>query len=166
MANLDRETCQRLLGQWPVGRLATVTADGGAHVVPCCFAVDGRRLYTAVDGKPKSTTALRRLDNIRANPLVSLVVDHYADDWDELWWVRVDGRATVIEPGIGHQDPGSNERDRGLALLADKYRQYRREPPAGALISVEITGITGWAFDLDRLPKTGTTTGPKSSPGP
>jgi len=89
-----------------VARLATVGADGNPHVVPICFALDGDTLYTAVDAKPKSTRALRRLANIRANPRVEVVIDHYEDDWTRLWWVRLAGRARVVE-----SDP------RGLELL-------------------------------------------------
>ena len=116
-----------------VARLATVGADGNPHVVPICFALDGDTLYTAVDAKPKSTRALRRLANIRANPRVEVVIDHYEDDWTRLWWVRLAGRARVVE-----SDP------RGLELLRAKYPQYRDDPPAGPFVVVEIEGRTGW----------------------
>src|SRR5689334_19146024 len=81
-----------------VGHLATVTEDGRAHVVPCCFVLDGDVVYSAVDAKPKRTTALKRLDNVRATGTAELVVDHYDDaDWSALWWVRVSGAAHVVE---------------------------------------------------------------------
>lgn len=145
MASLDPLLCRRLATAAPVARLATVTADGHPHVVPCCFHLDDNRVYSVVDGKPKSTTALRRLDNIAANPGVSLVVDHYAEDWAELWWVRIDGQASVVA------DP-SPERSAALDALAHKYPQYQDQPPTGALIRVAVTGLTGWAFDPDRIP--------------
>jgi len=72
-------------------------ADGRPHVVPVCFALDGDTLYTAVDEKPKSTRRLRRLANIEANPQVELVVDHWDEDWSRLWWVRLAGRAEIVE---------------------------------------------------------------------
>jgi PPOX class probable F420-dependent enzyme len=90
----------------PVARLATVTPGGRPHLVPVVFALvtdpQGAEdaedaedvVYTAVDAKPKTTRRLRRLANIEGNPEVSLLVDHYADDWTRLWWVRVDGVAT------------------------------------------------------------------------
>src|SRR4051794_26234471 len=99
---MDRSEMRRRFGNARVARLATVTRDTRPHVVPCCFALAGDRgaIYSAVDGKPKSTTALRRLDNVRANPFATLIVDHYDDtDWSQLWWVRVDGAARVIESG-------------------------------------------------------------------
>ena len=83
-----------------VGHLGTVAADGRPHVVPCCFVLDGDTIYSAVDAKPKRTPALKRLDNVRHNPVAELVVDHYDDDrWSELWWVRASGDARVIEAG-------------------------------------------------------------------
>lgn len=127
------------MGDSPIARLATVTAAGLPHVVPCCFAVtsDARALYSAVDGKPKSTSALKRLDNIRANPAASLVADHYADDWTQLWWVRVDGPATIVED--------RSERERALDLLASKYEQYRAVRPHGAVVKITPQRWVAWS---------------------
>jgi PPOX class probable F420-dependent enzyme len=119
-----------------VGRLATVDADGRPHLVPICFAVDGESLYSAVDEKPKRSRQLKRLANIRGNPGVSLIVDHYEEDWSRLWWVRVDGTAEVLEDGP--------EVERALALLGAKYEQYRAQPPRGPVIVVEIETWRGW----------------------
>ena len=123
----------------PVGRLATVTPGGTPHVVPCCFVLDGETVYSAVDAKPKSTLALRRLDNVRANPATSLLVDHYDDDWSTLWWIRLDGAARVVEAGT---DP---EPTRALDLLAAKYHQYRTTRPPGAVLALDITAWRSWA---------------------
>jgi PPOX class probable F420-dependent enzyme len=119
------------------GRLATVTRDRRPHVVPCCFALAGDAVVTAVDGKPKSTLALRRLENVRANPAVALLVDHEDDvDWSALWWVRVDGRARVLEGGAG--------REAALDALAEKYAQYRQVRPPGAVVVVEDLAWHAW----------------------
>jgi PPOX class probable F420-dependent enzyme len=126
----------RRVTQARVGRLATVSPNGRPHVVPCCFVLSGAVLYSAVDAKPKSSFALRRLTNLRAVPFAALLVDHYADDWSALWWVRVDGTARVIESGL--------ECDRALELLAAKYEQYRREPPPGPVIAIAVTGWRAW----------------------
>jgi len=122
----------------PVGRLGTVTADGRPHLVPCCFACDLDRqvVYSAVDGKPKSTRQLRRLANIRANPAVALLVDHYAADWAQLWWVRLDGAGRVVDR--------ADEQGRALDLLVAKYAQYRREPPAGPFLAVDVARWQTW----------------------
>jgi PPOX class probable F420-dependent enzyme len=121
------------------GHLATVTPDGRPHVVVCCFALDGGTLVTAVDHKPKSTTALQRLTNVRARPHASLLVDHYDEDWSALWWVRVDGPARVAEAGAG-----DDTRARAVELLAAKYPQYRARPPEGPVIVVEVERWRAW----------------------
>ncbi len=120
----------------PVARLATVTPDGRPHVVPIVFAVDGDVVYTAVDGKPKSSARLQRLANIEANPRVSILVDHYADDWSQLWWVRADGVATVWSEGP--------ECERGLELLRSKYPQYEQVSLDGPVIAVAVEKWTSW----------------------
>ena len=105
-------------------------ADGRPHVVPITFALDGDTLYTAVDHKPKRTTRLRRLENVAANPRVSVLADHYDEqDWSALWWVRADGVARILAPN----DP---QRARVAALLQARYEQYRRRPPTGPAIAI------------------------------
>jgi len=127
---------RREVGESRVGRLATVTAEGHPHVVPCCYALVGDVIYSAVDHKPKSTLALRRLANLRANPHASLVVDHYADDWSQLWWVRVDATARIVESGAEYED--------ALDALAAKYPQYAETRPEGAVIALDLTKWTAW----------------------
>ena len=83
----------------PVAQLATAGADGVPHLVPVVFAVSHDVIYTAVDAKRKSTQRLRRMANIEANPTVSLIVDHYDEDWSQLWWVRADGTAEIHYSG-------------------------------------------------------------------
>jgi PPOX class probable F420-dependent enzyme len=120
-----------------VARLGTVDADGRPHLVPCCFALDDDVAYSVVDHKPKRTTALRRLDNIAANPAVCLLVDHYDDDWSMLWWVRFDGTARVVTEGPEHE--------RAIGLLTAKYPQYRATPPSGAVVAIDIAVARSWA---------------------
>jgi PPOX class probable F420-dependent enzyme len=105
------------------------------------FALIGdATIVTAVDHKPKRTTALQRLANIAANPQVSVLVDHYAEDWNQLWWARADGRARIVAVG---QEP--ELRAGVLAALADRYHQYRERPPDGDLIVVEVQRFSGWS---------------------
>ena len=120
---LDGEEARARLAAARVARLATAGSDGLPHLVPVTFAVDGDRIFTAVDQKPKTTPNLRRLRNIRENPRVALLADHYAEDWDTLWWVRVDGRASILTDGAALQRP--------LDLLAERYQQYRRTARPG-----------------------------------
>jgi PPOX class probable F420-dependent enzyme len=116
-----------------VAHLATVGADGLPHVVPICFALDGDTLYTAVDEKPKTTRALKRLANIELNPQVEVVVDGWDEDWSRLWWVRLSGVARVVD----HDE-------RGLELLVAKYAQYGERPPAGPFVLVTILRRSEW----------------------
>ena len=122
--------------QSPVARLATITPDGLPHLVPVVFAVHGDVIYTAVDAKPKTTQRLRRLSNIESNPHVSLLVDHYADDWTQLWWVRVDGVAAIHRDGaVLHA---------GHRLLRAKYPQYQTVPLNGPVIAVAVARWSSW----------------------
>ena len=121
-----------------VARLATVGEDGAPHVVPIVFALDGDLLYSAVDHKPKRTQRLRRLANIAANPRVSVLADHYDEDWTRLWWARADGTARVVEPGAGA------DHERAVALLVGRYEQYAGRPPSGPAIVIEVLRWSGW----------------------
>jgi len=120
-----------------VARLATVGADDHPHLVPICFVLDGAVLYSAVDRKPKRSQNLKRIENVRANPQVTVLVDHYDDDWTKLWWVRLDGHARVLTEGA--------ERERALALLQAKYPQYSADTPEGAVLAIDIERRRGWA---------------------
>ena len=138
---MDEAECRARLSSARVGHLATVRPDGGPHVVACCFAVDGDRLWTAVDAKPKTTTRLQRLDNIRAHPRASLLVDHYEEDWDALWWVRVDGAASVLGADA------AAERAAAVAALVAKYEQYAATPPQGEVIALRVERWSGWSAE-------------------
>jgi PPOX class probable F420-dependent enzyme len=119
-----------------VARLATVDSEGRPHIVPICFVLAGDILYSAVDRKPKRSPQLKRLANIRSNPDVAILVDHYEEDWSRLWWVRLRGRGRVLEVG--------EERERALTLLAEKYPQYRAQPPVDAVIAIDVSDWRGW----------------------
>jgi PPOX class probable F420-dependent enzyme len=120
-----------------VARLATAGGDGRPHLVPVTFAVDGDLIYIAVDHKPKTTVRLKRLSNIRENPRVAILADYYADDWDELWWVRVDGRATIVDDSSAAAHP--------IDSLVERYEQYRATRPAGPVIVIQADNWTGWS---------------------
>ena len=119
-----------------VASLATTDPDGRPHLVPIVFALEGDTLYTAVDKKPKRSTKLRRIENARARPDVTVLIDHYEEDWNRLWWIRLRGRARVLDAG--------SEREHALALLRDKYPQYRTDPPDGPVLAIDVTEIREW----------------------
>ena len=127
----------------PSAVLATLGSDGAPHLVPVVFAVllpaapqTPATIYSAVDAKPKSTQRLRRLANIEGDSRVSLLVDHYTDEWAHLWWVRADGLATVHHSG--------DQMAAGYGLLRAKYPQYERIALNGPVITVEVTHWSSW----------------------
>jgi PPOX class probable F420-dependent enzyme len=134
---LGDDEARRRLGAARVARLATVGGPGSPHLVPVTFAVAGDRIYTAVDAKPKTTRDLRRLRNIRENPMVAVLADHYDEDWSRLWWVRADGRASILDAPDDMAGP--------IRLLAERYPQYRHSAPAGPVIRVVVDHWAAWA---------------------
>lgn len=134
---MEPEDARRSFATAQFARLATADERGRPHIVPITFAVDGDRIHFAVDHKPKTTTRLRRLANITANPQVAVLVDHTDGDWGRLWWARADGRARIVE--------NAAERDRALAALAARYPQYREHPPAGPAVTIDVERWSGWA---------------------
>lgn len=129
------ESLNRLVGV-PRGHLATIRSDGRPHVVVVVFTLVGESVVTAIDHKPKTTHRLQRLANIEANPSVSFLVDHYDANWEHLWWVRVDGQASIH---LNDQVAAD-----GRTALAVKYHQYGSQPPAGPVISITLDDISSW----------------------
>ena len=137
MQSMDRETMRGLVSPAPVGRLATVRRDGRPHVVPICFVVTDDVVYSAVDDKPKRHQHLQRISNITGTGSTSLLVDEYDDDWSRLWWVRLDGRAYLVD--------NTAEAERAIRSLSDKYPQYRQQPPSGPVLALDIERWVGWS---------------------
>ena len=144
MINLDIAVIdaglRRRIARARVGHLAT--SDGlTPAVVPVCFVLLGQTLYHAIDGKPKSAAAgrLRRIKNLRANPRAALLIDHYVEDWDRLWYVLLGGRARLLERGLEHE--------RAVIALKKKYPQYRSSVPLAAdalVIAIDVRRLRHW----------------------
>ena len=130
------EIKQRLSGARSA-TLGTTDGTGRAHLVPIVFAYRDDLVYTAIDAKPKTTLRLRRIRNIEINPQVSVLVDHYEDDWDRLWWIRLDGVARVLDDGP--------LRETALEVLAEKYPVYADQPPPGPAITITVERIRSWS---------------------
>jgi len=134
---VDSDEARALLESASVARLASVDAEGRPHLVPITFAMDEGSIVSAVDHKPKRTDRLQRLANIEANPRVSVLADHYEDNWENLWWVRADGLARVV-------GPGTDEHARAVTRLAARYAQYRERRPEGPAIVISVSRWSGW----------------------
>jgi PPOX class probable F420-dependent enzyme len=137
---LDERSARDRFARARTVRLATVDAGGHPHLVPITFAVlaAGAAVVFAVDHKPKTTSRLRRLDNLRANPAVALLADEWSEDWTQLWWVRADGTGQVLPD----DDPG---RGAAVAALVERYEQYRERPPAGPVVRIAVDRWSGWS---------------------
>jgi PPOX class probable F420-dependent enzyme len=127
------------VAQERVARLATVDPDGRPHLVPIVFALLGDTLYSAVDAKPKRSRTLRRIENARERPDVTVLLDRYEDDWTRLWWVRLRGRARVLD--------GGEESERALTGLAAKYEQYRDTPPGLPVLAIDVVEWRSWSAE-------------------
>ena len=130
---------RRFLDGQRVARLSIAEAVGRPHVIPICFVAVGATIYFTIDAKPKrrSGAPLKRIANMRENPLVALVADHYDDDWSKLGWVMVQGRAEVLDSG--------DEHDRAQASLRARYRQLDdmriKELP---VVAIRIQHAASW----------------------
>ena len=137
---MSPEEARRRFAQTRVARLATAGTDGRPHVVPIVFAVADRSgqgvIYSVVDDKPKRTTALRRLANVAENPRVSVLADHYEEDWDRLWWVRADGSGRLLT------EPDQPEAAAAVALLQARYPQ---QSAIGTVLAVDVERWSGWS---------------------
>ncbi len=133
----DQQTA--FLASQRVGRLATSDARGNPHVVPVCFAVEDATLYITIDEKPKraSTRPLKRLRNMMENPSVAFVADRYDEDWQQLGWVMLRGRADILTDGTEH--------DRAQVLLRERYAQYRSmQLDDLPVIALRVAQATSW----------------------
>lgn len=134
---MDHEEAEQRVSAAPVAHLGTVGPGGRVDLVPCTFALTGNRFVTAVDHKPKTTRHLQRLANVMADPRVTVLIDHYDEDWDRLWWVRLRGRAVVVDEEPGRRD--------AIGSLVAKYAQYRDRPPTGPAIVALVDEWRWWS---------------------
>lgn len=133
---MSPEEARQRLRTAKVARLATITPRDRPHIVPCCFVLATEVIYSGIDGKPKSGPALQRVANLRSRSRFTLLVDHYEEDWSQLWWVRVDGRGRIVD----HE----HERQEAVRLLTEKYPQYHDVPIPGPVLALEIEAVTAW----------------------
>ncbi len=132
---MTSEEARRRFAAARVARLASVDVSGRPHLVPIVFVLCEETIYSVIDAKPKRTVALRRLQNVRANPLVSVLADHYEEDWRQLWWARADGEARVLEL----EQPQAR---RAVELLAVRYPQQRA---VGPVLAIDVKSWRGWS---------------------
>jgi PPOX class probable F420-dependent enzyme len=136
---MERAEALNRLAAARVGRFASLGPGGRPHIVPVTFAVVDELVLHMIDDKPKTTSRLQRLRNVEADARASLLVDHYDEDWSRLWWVRVDGEASV--------ETGGERWEKARSALAGKYTHYRDAPPEGPAICLTMDMVTSWASE-------------------
>ena len=121
---------------------ATASAGAEPHLIPVVFALSGTAAYIAIDEKPKTTTRIRRLRNIEENPQAALLIDHYDDDWSQLWWIMLRGRADILLPDTWD----ANEARDARSALRSRYPQYAAQALEDRpLIRLTIEKVTHWS---------------------
>jgi PPOX class probable F420-dependent enzyme len=146
---LPEAAVARLLETWPVAILATLAPDGRPHQVPIVFVHHAERLWSPVDGKPKADIELARLRHVEQDPRVGLLLERYDDDWRRLWWIRVDGEATVV------RSPAEAVFQGVSAALRRKYPQYHGTPLfAGdpTLVCIAPRRVRSWGAGPQVIP--------------
>ena len=126
--------------------LATIAPNGVPRLVPVCFAlIDAAEpeIYTPLDDKPKQAgnpRDLARVRDILARPDVSLLADRWSEDWSQLGWLRVLGRASVTEPG-----DAPDEHAAAVAALRARYPQYAdHHLEDRPLIRIAVVAARSW----------------------
>jgi PPOX class probable F420-dependent enzyme len=132
---LDTEECWIRLEGSTHGALATLHPERGVDAVPVVFAVDRGVIVIPIDTvKPKRHLRLARLENLRRDGRCVLLIDHYAEDWSDLWWVRVHATAQIAPDPTDWVD-----------ALAVRFPPYRQPATVAAVVLLRPTAITGWA---------------------
>ena len=108
-------------------------AHAGFHtvagiLVATAFSVGSLLWASAVARTEVERRAQAGLADVRRDPRAAVLVDHYAEDWTQLWWVRIDGTAVVHEAG--------ELADRARTALASKYPPYAAAAPTGGAVLV------------------------------
>jgi len=128
-----------LLRESRLGHLATSNRSRVPHVVSICFVFHEGWIYSSIDEKPKrrEPEELRRIINIRANPNVCVVIDHYEENWRKLKFIIIHGKAEMIQSGKEHQQ--------AITQLRKKYQQYRSMSlQTRPIIKISPTRIKTW----------------------
>ena len=122
-----------LIDSADVARFAT-TDGRQPHLVPVVLVSAGNHIYLPIDGKLKKPGTLKRLSNIELHPEVTLLVDHYEDDWSQLWWVRVDAIASIVPMPNAVRNK-----------FTEKYTGYGHTEIGIESIKLEVVNVQKWS---------------------
>jgi hypothetical protein len=136
---LDEDQARERLAAEVHGVLCTLHPTRGPDPQPVVYAVtDDGYLGVPIDTvKAKSSSRLKREDNLAADPRGTLLIEHWeTQDWSRLWWVRAELRH---EPR-----PSDDVITRLSGRLADTVPQYA-DRPFHRILVCRVVGLTGWA---------------------
>src|ERR687884_1694420 len=133
-----------------VARLATVDSGCNPHLIPVVFVHDDNddHYYIPIDEKTKKQSSskpekLKRVKNIQVNPNIALLIDEYNEDWTKLYFVMVQGRASIL----GGKKLEQNEvplLEQAHKLLRSKYHQYQKISVGEYLIMIMPQKVIVW----------------------
>lgn len=129
--------------------LATIDPKGRPRLVPICFIVTDLggacHLWSPIDDKPKRSTDPRSLARVRdvvARPDVTLLLDRWSEDWSGLAWLRVVGRAALVDPDTADAGALGSIID----ALRSKYPQYREHDlERRPMLRIAIDSVVRWS---------------------
>ncbi len=130
---MSPQDCKDTAATARVARVATIDPDGTPNLVPLVFALEGDTIFSVVDAKPKRSIRLQRLANVRRDPRVTVLFDHYDEDWSHLWWVKARGVARVTE-----------DVEDVMARLRSKYAQYETVAAEEIGLIIDVQRWSGW----------------------
>ncbi len=135
-----------LISSAKIGHLATASSNLQPYLTPVVFVIEQKSIFIPLDDKPKTTTIkqLKRVKNITENPRVSFLVDHYEEDWKNLWFVMLIGHATLLYQKGKYQT--NEELIRIRNMLLEKYTQYTKIGIGNLYIKISIDKTVYWKF--------------------
>jgi len=129
-----------------VARLATVDIEFKPHLIPVVFVFDNGRYFIPIDEKTKRSRPekLKRAKNIQQNPNVALLVDEYNEDWTELFFIMIQGKACIIGGKELEQQNDLLLLEKAQKLLSDKYLQYQKTGIGEYVIMIIPQKVITW----------------------
>jgi PPOX class probable F420-dependent enzyme len=128
-----------------VARLATVDSECKPHLIPVVFVYDNDYYFIPIDQKTKRSKPenLKRIKNIHQNPNIALLIDEYNEDWRKLYFIMIQGKASII----GGKESEQNEQallEKAHKLLSAKYVQYQEIGIGQYVIMIVPQKVISW----------------------
>jgi PPOX class probable F420-dependent enzyme len=149
MAMTSDTDLKTIIDKARVARLATVDSECRPYLVPVVFAFDDKDYYIPIDKKAKHSKPenLKRIKNIQSNPNVALLIDEYDEDWTKLYFVMIQGKASLISNKKERQE--QNELpllllEKAHKLLYEKYPQYQKISIGEYVIMIHPQKVITW----------------------